>query len=581
MLTKLTVRNFKRFGELEIELGNPVAFIGPNNSGKTSAMQALALWDIGLKRWNEKRSGRTAPEKRPGVTVNRRDLVAIPVPNARLLWRDLHVRDMLRSEGRQTTQNVRIDVIVEGVLKGRRWVCGLEFDYANEESFYCRPLRMSGESTQKRMPIPEEADDVQIAFLPPMSGMVATETRLDHGAINVRVGEGRTAEVLRNLCYRINDERSSDWLKLVSHIQGLFGAKLNAPRYIAERGEVAMSYMEHEVTLDLASSGRGLQQTMLILAYMYANPGAVLLLDEPDAHLEILRQRQIYRLITDVALESSSQIIAASHSEVLLNEAAGKDMVIAFVGSPHRMDDRAGSQVLKSLREIGFEHYYQAEQTGWVLYLEGPTDLAILQALAHRLGHTDAVRALEQPYVFYVGSHYQGALNHYYGLREALPNLKGVAIFDRPEGGMPDPGVLTRLTWKRREIDNYLCSRATLEEYASRSAETDTPEPLFAIQEAKRRLKAMGSAISEVEAAMNTLGMGSPWSPDTKVSDDFLTPLFRAYFQKLDLPNLMNKKDFYELATLVPEDEIDEEVSRKLDAVASVAADAVVPRSSY
>ena len=262
MLTKLTVRNFKRFGELEIELGNPVAFIGPNNSGKTSAMQALALWDIGLKRWNEKRSGRTAPEKRPGVTVNRRDLVAIPVPNARLLWRDLHVRDMLRSEGRQTTQNVRIDVIVEGVSKGRRWVCGLEFDYANEESFYCRPLRMSDESAQKRMPIPEEADDVQIAFLPPMSGMAATETRLDQGAINVRVGEGRTAEVLRNLCYRINDERPSDWLKLVSHIQGLFGAKLNAPRYIAERGEVAMSYMENEVTLDLASSGRGLQQTI-------------------------------------------------------------------------------------------------------------------------------------------------------------------------------------------------------------------------------------------------------------------------------------------------------------------------------
>ena len=581
MLTKLTVRNFKRFGELEIELGNPVAFIGPNNSGKTSAMQALALWDIGLKRWNEKRSGRTAPEKRPGVTVNRRDLVAIPVPNARLLWRDLHVRDMLRSEGRQTTQNVRIDVIVEGVLKGRRWVCGLEFDYANEESFYCRPLRVSGESTHKRMPIPEDADDVQIAFLPPMSGMAATETRLDQGAINVRVGEGRTAEVLRNLCYRINEERPGDWLKLVSHIQGLFGAKLNAPRYIAERGEVAMSYMENEVTLDLASSGRGLQQTMLILAYMYANPGAVLLLDEPDAHLEILRQRQIYRLISDVALESGSQIIAASHSEVLLNEAAGKDMVIAFVGSPHRMDDRAGSQVLKSLREIGFEHYYQAEQTGWVLYLEGPTDLAILQAFAHRLGHTDAVRALEQPYVFYVGSHYQGALNHYYGLREALPNLKGVAIFDRPEGGMPDPGVLTRLTWKRREIENYLCSRATLEEYASRAAEADTPEPLFAIQEAKRRLKAMGSAISEVEAAMNTLGRGSPWSPDTKVSDDFLTPLFRAYFQELDLPNLMNKKDFYELATLVPEGEIDEEVSEKLDAIASVAADAIVPGSSY
>ena len=50
MLTKLTIRKFKRFEDVEIELGNPVVFIGPNNSGKTSAIQALALWDIGLRR---------------------------------------------------------------------------------------------------------------------------------------------------------------------------------------------------------------------------------------------------------------------------------------------------------------------------------------------------------------------------------------------------------------------------------------------------------------------------------------------------------------------------------------------------
>ena len=63
MLTKLTVRNFKRFGEIEVELGNSVVFVGPNNSGKTSAMQALALWDIGIKRWNQKLAGRkSAPE---------------------------------------------------------------------------------------------------------------------------------------------------------------------------------------------------------------------------------------------------------------------------------------------------------------------------------------------------------------------------------------------------------------------------------------------------------------------------------------------------------------------------------------
>ena len=112
MLTKPTIRNFKRFGE--VELGNPVVFIGPNNSGKTSAMQALALWDIGVKRWNEKRAGKSAPEKRPDVTVNRRELFAIPHPSAVHLWCDLHVRNSWRVEGRARTNNVRIDVVVDG-----------------------------------------------------------------------------------------------------------------------------------------------------------------------------------------------------------------------------------------------------------------------------------------------------------------------------------------------------------------------------------------------------------------------------------------------------------------------------------
>ena len=77
---------------------------------------------------------------------------------------------------------------------------------------------------------------------------------------------------------------------------------------------------------------------------------------------------------------------------MLLNEAADKDLVIAFVGKPHRIGD-GQSQVRKALSEIGFDQYYQAEQTGWVLYLEGSTDLAILQAFARRLGKDNAVRA--------------------------------------------------------------------------------------------------------------------------------------------------------------------------------------------
>jgi len=570
MLTKVAITNFKRFDQVDVELADAVVFIGPNNSGKTSALQALALWHVGLRRWIEKRTGRATPERRPGVTISRRDLIAAPVPDANLLWRNLRVRDVRRTDGKQDTKNIRIDIIVEGVTEDRPWECGLEFDYANDESFYCRPLRLTEEGNPDRMPIPEEAERVSVAYLPPMSGLAASETRLDVGAINVRVGEGRTAEVLRNLCYRVHTENSDGWDELTSHIESLFGSRLEAPKYVPERGEVVMSYRDRGVLLDLSSSGRGLQQTLLLLAYMYANPDAVLLLDEPDAHLEILRQRQIYQLLTDVARDNGNQIVAASHSEVLLNEAADRDVVVAFVGKPHRLDDR-GSQVLKSLKEIGFEQYYQAQQTGWVLYLEGSTDLAILRAFADKLDHEDAKRVLERPFVHYVGNQPSEVRRHFWGIREALPGLVGIALFDRLETGLLENLGPEAVMWERREIENYLCCAETLEAYADQSAERETPGPLFAAAEKGRRRTAMQESIEEVEQALLVLRRGSPWDHNTKVSDDFLTPLFEKYFAKLALPNVMAKKNYHELAYFVPPDMIDTEVREKLDALVRTA----------
>ncbi len=577
MLVKLTVRNFKRFNEIEIDLGNPVVFVGPNNSGKTSAMQALALWDIGVKRWSEKRAGQSAPERRPGVAINRRDALAIPHPSAKLLWRNLRTRDVRRVRGSARTSNVRIDIVVQGIQRGKTWRCGLEFDYANEESLYCRPLRLEEGKRPARMPVPKEAASTRVVFLPPLSGLAAVETRLDQGAVDVRIGEGRTAEVLRNLCLRISERDLERWELLKARIKALFGVELEEPRYFRERGEITLGYRERGAALDLSSAGRGLQQTLLILAYMHANPGAVVLLDEPDAGLEIIRQRQIYGEIAGAASESGSQIIAATHSEALLNEAAGKDVVISFVGAPHRID-RPG-QTRKALAEISADHYLQAEQTGWVLYLEGSTDLAILQAFARRLANEEAAGALEKPFVHYVGNRPSDAMRHFYGLREALPDLKGVALFDRLDKTDAGEPRLQRLSWKRRETENYLCSKATLEAYARASAKEGDPAPLFAPQEEENRLASMRAAISEVARALRTLKGASPWDQGIKASDEVLKPILRSYFRRINLPNLLRKKSFHELADFVPAEEIAPEVAEKLDAIAAVQRRASHPLS--
>jgi len=274
----------------------------------------------------------------------------VPVSSANLLWRGLHVRDVETVDGRKQTLNIRVDITVDGVTGDKAWTCGLEFDYANEESFYCRPLRLSGDKNPQRMPIPEECYGTRVAFLQPMSGLAANEDRLDPGAINVRLGEGRTAEVLRNLCFQIfmGEDGRRRWRAVCDRIENLFGVALDEPTYVAERGQITMSYRESSgVRLDLSASGRGLQQTLLLLAHLSANPRTVLLLDEPDAHLEILRQRQIYQLLTEAAREQGSQPLGGDPER---GGRSRRGRCLRRQAAPHRRSRQPGGEVAEGDR---------------------------------------------------------------------------------------------------------------------------------------------------------------------------------------------------------------------------------------
>ena len=272
-------------------------------------------------------------------------------------------------------------------------------------------------------------------------------------------------------------------------------------------------------------------------------------------------------MLSRAARDHGSQIVAASHSEIVLNEAADKDLVIAFVGSPHRISDR-GSQALKSLKEIGFDQYYQAEQTGWVFYLEGSTDLAILKGLAECLNHP-AKSVLDPVFVRYVANVPVHARNHFYGLREAKKDLVGYALFDKLEQELEVGQGLVERMWNKCEIENYICERDVLVAWARDAALELSEGPLFAANWGAT----MEKSIHQIEAAMDTLGK-SPWAPQTKVSDDFLDPLFKRFFKTVGLPNLMNKKDYHKLTKYVRSDRVDPEVSRVLDQIHEVARSA-------
>ncbi len=535
-LHKLIIKNFKQFDEIEIELGNTVVFVGPNNSGKTTALQALSLWYIGVQKWITNK-GDKKTNTRMGVPINRKDLYSIPNNTARMLWRNL------RTQKRGAKKDdFNIIIILECITDSKLWRCGMEFRFSNDESFYCNPL--SGQEPA----IPDEVKTLKVAFLSIMAGLAITEPRVDAEFIERLIGEGRTAEVLRNMCYLVY--QTPYWDELTGIIQKQFGIQLQEP--FLEGGTITLEYKTRQgITLDLLASGSGLRQTLFILAHLYLNQGVVILLDEPDAHLEIIRQREIYDLINDIAKKQQSQVIIASHSEIIMDKAIENDMVIAFISKPHRINDR-GSQLRKALRDISAEDYYQAEQTGWVLYLEGATDFNILKAIARLINHP-VLEALESAFFHPIGQNDPNiARNHFYGLREAKPDLVGFILVDNVKEKLKNSTELQETMWQRREIENYIAHPKVLLAYAGNNR--DVMATLL-----ERRLS--------LDAREN---FEDNFWYETKISD-FLDRLFKDYFAQLASHNLIYKTNYHVLADYLTPDQIHPEIKEKLNKIYEVA----------
>lgn len=86
LLHFIEIENFKRFGGIQrVELDHPAVLIGPNNCGKTSAIQAIALWSQALKTWIDTKA-KTAAKERTATALNRLAITAVPVQKTRYFW---------------------------------------------------------------------------------------------------------------------------------------------------------------------------------------------------------------------------------------------------------------------------------------------------------------------------------------------------------------------------------------------------------------------------------------------------------------------------------------------------------------
>jgi ABC-type branched-subunit amino acid transport system ATPase component len=577
LLHYVEIENFKRFGgNQRIELDHPAVLIGPNNCGKTSAIQAIALWSQAVKAWYAVRKASDAKE-RPATSLNRLSITAVPVQKARYFWHDTRVH----TGKAYIPMSVTVGLETQGSLRPLR----MRFTWRADEVVYCQP----DESALDDRDLIAYAASLNVELLYPMSGLVTEEPILKEGRINVLLGQGETAQVLRNLCLMVSRD---DWPKIVDRMARLFSVRLGSPRE-NERGSVELTYDQPGVKepLDLAMAGRGFQQLLLIFAYLYSHKKSVLLIDEPDAHLEILRQKQVYVLLRDIAHENEAQVVLVTHSEVILEEALDHHLTLLLDG---RVDDLARkTDIRNALKHYGAEHYVRARESGYVLYVEGSTDIDILRRMAERLVHPVAAVWDEQPNVYYVQNNHPDAdldselerveggfgitpQKHFGSLRQLVPGLCGAAVLDndgRSRRSTTDDD-LTITYWQRYEAENYFITPELLRRHAVAAyADLDLFDAnRAAVDEVMDDLmldRVFSGNANDLDVFRASTGDTRRllWVAKTerlKLSD-FAEEFFRRLSTRLGMPMLLRKGELHRLLDDVDPRDLPREVYEKLD----------------
>lgn len=543
MIHSVTIRRFKRFAEITFALnGRHVVLAGPNNMGKTTILQAVSACTLSFRKWKDHNDFRKHGGYYTKVPIARQAFSAVPLRRFDLLWAN-----------RDYKGNIEIEVkSMDG------WSITMELIADSTEQIFVRPVQSVDSDVLRTA-------DVQSVFVPAMTGLSKEEPLYANPeTVADLLGQAKPGDVLRNLLHQANQSETA-WEALCDSIRNLFGYRLIPPdaagAYIVAEYQVGNDGPE----FDISSGGSGFQQVLMLLTFLNIRPATALLLDEPDAHLHVILQDSIYAELRAVAERQRSQLIIATHSEVIIDSVEPRELWVVLQSARPLAEDAEKSRLIKSLRVLSNTDILLAEEAVGVLYVEGHTDLDILRAWAKVLRHpsADLLRCVFwKPVVWETRTGADGvkAENHYDALRLVRENIPGVVLID----GDAHPGIqstpitgqgLQRLRWNRYEIESYLLHPRSLRRFVEQKVGAGAAAPH--LEDLERHF-----VETYPPAFLKDPLKDTPYLKNTKARTDLLPPALDA----AGLPGFPYTQ-YYEIAAVMKPDEIHSEVVEKLDLI--------------
>ena len=300
-----TVTRFKGISNATFDASPINVFIGSNNSGKSTLVQAIHF-GVGILQSIEliEKWGNADSVTR---SLSPSELLYSPCMDLYCLGRGGKLQEVRGVEG-----DIQLALVLDDgerinitIKKGRNGNINVRVDNVTAAK------ELANLSTPYTI------------YSPGLAGIARHENFISDGVLLRTIARGDANLVFRNILLRLH--RIDAWSDFMDDLRMIFPDIELGVTYDEKTDEFVMvSVKSGAARVPVELAGTGILQAVQILVYVHYFHPSVILLDEPDSHLHPNNQRLLCRLLQGVAEERDTQVFLTTHSRHVVDALSGQ-----------------------------------------------------------------------------------------------------------------------------------------------------------------------------------------------------------------------------------------------------------------
>ena len=441
MIRSISLFNFKRFDKFTVRAQSGNVLVGPNNSGKSSILDALRLLDAGI---------RYSRAKRPMLLDTKHGYFdGFKIPEKSLPFSLSNITKDYNAED--------AEIVIEHENSAKAYLLlhpdrEVRFFIDNGKRF----------STSKKF---REAFPLDLVIVPTLSPLESHEPLVQPETVQRNRSTRLAARTLRNIWHLESKENFEAFAQKVERAWP--GIEILPPELVKSNPPfLEMFLKENRLTREVQWAGFGFQVWLQIHTHIIrGREDSILVMDEPDIYLHPDLQHRLYYDIK----EQFRQFFIATHATEIINEAETSEIVVVNPKNKTGKRIRGDQDYDQMLTYIGSAEnadFAKISKVRKVIFVEG-NDARLIRRIARQLKLNNLVSDQKAP-IFRLGgfSEWRRAKNAVWAFKELLGvEIDTLCVFDRDYRSTDEANHFSAQMKKsglescvlsRKEIENYL-----------------------------------------------------------------------------------------------------------------------------